>query len=353
MKVCLLGDVHISARNASPVFHKQLDLFTNQVLIPYLLENNIDTIFQLGDLFDSRRSINFLSLYEARNNFFDKLKSNGIQLHTLVGNHDAYFRETLEITSSKLLLQEYSNITVYDKPTTIDFNNHKIDIIPWICAENRAEVKSFVKDSNSKFCFGHFEFEGFSMYVGVEAHGGISTEGFYEKYDLIETGHYHTQSENGKVHYVGIPYEITWSDYNDQKGFHILDLETLDKEFIPNPYKVFSRIEYDDTINDYSKHDVKQYSGQYVKIVVIHKSDLYGYDTFMKRLYSAGCNDIKIIEDLSEYQEGVIDEKIDLADTRVIMNNYVDSIDSKCDKQKIKNLLSGLFNEAVNMSDKG
>jgi DNA repair exonuclease SbcCD nuclease subunit len=352
-KVCVLGDIHIAVRNSSLVFHKQLDLFANDVLIPYLKENNIDTVFQLGDLFDTRKSINFLSLYEARKCFFDKLKENNIKLHTLVGNHDIYFRETLEVNSSSLLLKEYDNITVYDKPTTIDFNGISIDIIPWICAENRAVVNKMIQESSSKLCIGHFEFANFPMYKGVESHGGIVLDDFYKKYDLILTGHFHTQSNNGNVHYTGIPYEMTWSDYNDQKGFHVLDIKTLNREFIPNPHKVFARIEYDDSNTDYTKESTSQYSGKYVKVIVINKKDLYAYDTFMKRLYSAGCNDIKVMEDLSEYQDGIIDEKIDLTDTRVIMSNYVDSIESKCDKQKIKNLLSGLFNEAINVSDKG
>jgi DNA repair exonuclease SbcCD nuclease subunit len=352
-KVIILGDLHYGARNNSIVFHRQMDLFANNVLIPYMNEHNIKTIFQLGDCWDIRKNVNFLTLYEAKNNFFDKLKENDITFHTLAGNHDSYFRETLEINSSNLLLREYDNVIVYDKPITIEYNGTPIDIIPWVCADNRNDVNTILQESPSKLCFGHFEFSGFPMYKGVESHGGVTVDTFYKKYDLIETGHFHTQSENGNVHYTGTPLEFTWSDFNDQKYFHVLDIKTLDRLSIPNPYKVFARIEYDDSNTDYTKESVAEYSGKYVKVIVINKKDLYAYDTFMKRLYSAGCNDIKVMEDLTEYQEGIIDEKIDLTDTRVIMSNYVDSIDSKCDKQKIKNLLSGLFNEAINVSDKG
>ena len=44
---------------------------------------------------------------------------------------------------------------------------------------------------------------------------------------------------------------MMWSDYNDVKGFHILDTETREMEFIANPYQMFYRIKYDDSQTDF------------------------------------------------------------------------------------------------------
>ena len=43
------------------------------------------------------------------------------------------------------------------------------------------------------------------------------------------------------------PIRDDMADYNDQRGFHIFDTETLDTEFIPNPFSMFHKIYYDDS----------------------------------------------------------------------------------------------------------
>ena len=67
MKICILGDTHFGMRGDSLEFHKYYKKFYDNVFFPYLIENNIDTVFQLGDLFDRRKFINFNSLYLCRN----------------------------------------------------------------------------------------------------------------------------------------------------------------------------------------------------------------------------------------------------------------------------------------------
>jgi len=91
MKVCLLGDTHFGIRNDSMTFHRYLDKFYTEIFFPYLKEHNIKTVIQLGDLFDRRKYINFVSLSESRRYFFDRLKDEGIHLHALIGNHDIFW----------------------------------------------------------------------------------------------------------------------------------------------------------------------------------------------------------------------------------------------------------------------
>ena len=122
MKLCILGDTHFGMRGDSLEFHKHYEKFYNDVFFPYLIDNKIDTVFQLGDLFDRRKFINFNSLYLARKYFFNKLKENNIKFYTLLGNHDVTYKNTLEVNSSQLLLNEYDNITIFEKFETINFD---------------------------------------------------------------------------------------------------------------------------------------------------------------------------------------------------------------------------------------
>ena len=140
MRICILGDTHFGARGDSLDFHKYFERFYDEVLFPYLVENKIEVVFQLGDLFDRRKFINFNSLYLCRKYFFDKCKRLGIKVHTLLGNHDVAFKNTLEVNSTGLLLNEYDNIEHYDEFKTVEFDGVAIDIVPWRCDDNAENI---------------------------------------------------------------------------------------------------------------------------------------------------------------------------------------------------------------------
>jgi DNA repair exonuclease SbcCD nuclease subunit len=326
------------------IFHDYFEKFYSQVFFPYLKENDIHHVIQLGDLFDRRKYINFYTLAECKKYFFDQLKD--IECHTLVGNHDIYWRESLEVNSSTLVLGEYDNTIVHMKPTTIQIDNTTIDIIPWICKENEEEIFNFIKQSKSDICVGHFEIAGFSMYRGAEAHAGLDGN-IFEKYELVLSGHYHTRSKKQNIIYTGVPYEMTWSDYNDPKGFHIFDTETRELEFIENPYNIFYRIEYDDT-KELPNLDTMDLTGGFVRLIIVNKTDYYKFDQYINKLYNKGCYEVKIVEDLSEFTDGEVGEEINLEDTLSILSNYIDSVDTNEDSEQIKSYMKSLYIEAVN-----
>lgn len=346
MQFCVLGDTHLGARNDLKLFHDHFDKFYS-VMVDDLVEKGITDIFQLGDLFDRRKYINFQSLKESKRYFFDRLEASGITLHTLVGNHDIFFRDTLDVNSSSLVLGEYGNIHVYTKPTTVNIGGTSIDIIPWICADNEQEIKQFIANSKSDMCFGHFEIATFSMYRGVESHDGLPVD-MFGRYEMVCSGHYHTRSQRDNIVYVGTPYEMTWQDHNDPKGYHIFDTESRALTFIPNPETIYARLEYDDT-QEMTPLDALALANCFVKVVVVNKTDLYKFDQYIQKLYTKGCYEVKIVEDLSEFHDGEIGEEIDLEDTMDVLSNYIDSIEIDADKEKIKTYLKSLYVEAINL----
>jgi DNA repair exonuclease SbcCD nuclease subunit len=224
MKVCLLGDTHFGIRDGSKIMHDFFELTYTDWFFDLLKEHGVDEIYQFGDLFDKRKGVDSYSIAESKRYFFNKLVEYDITMHVLVGNHDAYFKESIIINSPDQLLGNYKNIIVYDKPTTVLIGHISVDIIPWICRDNYEEVKEFVNNSHSEFCFGHFEFEGFSMYKGVMSHGGLSTA-MFKKYRHVYSGHFHTRSTGGNITYLGTPCEMTWNDFNDPRGIHFFDMD--------------------------------------------------------------------------------------------------------------------------------
>jgi DNA repair exonuclease SbcCD nuclease subunit len=352
MKIAIITDQHFGARNDSIHFLDYYERFYRDTFFTTIDENGIDTVLILGDTFDRRKYINFFTLKRSREMFFDKLYAKDIQVHMLAGNHDTYFKNTNDVNSVDLLLQEYSNINVISKPTIINVKNTNICMVPWVCPENYNDCMSVISDTNADICMGHFEIQGFAMHRGMPSQEGLSRE-LFRKFDFTFSGHYHHRSSSDGIHYLGNPYELTWQDYNDDRGFHIFDLGTRDLTFIKNPNVMFHRIVYDDkveSITEINNKDLSKYTNTYVKVVVINKTNPYLFDKFMNNLYNVNPVDITIAEDFTDLTEGVEDDMVDQAeDTITIINKFVDGIQEEhIDNEKLKTVMRELYVEALN-----
>jgi DNA repair exonuclease SbcCD nuclease subunit len=351
MKLCILGDTHFGARGDSLDFHKYFQKFYDEVFFPYLIENDIKVVFQMGDLFDRRKFINFNSLYLSRKYFFEKCERLGIQLHTLIGNHDVAYKNTLEVNSPSLLLNEYNNIEIYEEFDTVEFDGVSIDVVPWICDDNVDDIFNRMKDSKAQICFGHFEIAGFEMDRGNICESGIDKQSL-SKYDVVLTGHFHHKSTDGNITYVGTPYEMTWADWNDPKGFHIFDTETREMNFVKNSFSMFHKITYDDgktTFEDWKEYDFSKLKECYVKVVVLNKQNPFLFDHVIDNLYKAGVSDLSIVEDFTDVNVDLDQDIIDQAeDTITILSKYIDNLTLDVEPEKLKTLVRELYVESLN-----
>ena len=352
VKVAIITDQHFGARNDSINFLDFYQKFYDETFFPALDEHNITTVLILGDTFDRRKYVNFYTLKRTKEMFFDKLQSRGIKVHMLAGNHDTYFKNTNDVNSVDLLLREYDNINIIDEPQNILVGDTEICMIPWICAETHQNSLEAMKNTNATLCMGHFEIAGFAMYRGHPSEEGLDRS-IFRKFDFTFSGHYHHKSSADGIHYLGNPYELTWQDFNDDRGFHIFSLDDRFLSFIKNPNRMFHRITYDDkvqSITEINDQNLTQYSGTYVKVVVVNKTNPYLFDKFMSNLYAINPIDITIVEDFVDLTEGVEDDMIDQAeDTLTILKKYVDTIgEEKLEVSKLKNIITELYVEALN-----
>ena len=351
MRICILGDTHFGVRNDSKTFHAFYEKFYNEVFFPELGRRGIRTIIQLGDLFDRRKYINFISLAESRRYFFDKCVEQGITVHALIGNHDIFWKESLDVNSPDLLLRDYHNIVLWQKPGTLEIDGIKIDMIPWMCKSNEEEIYEFVKNSSSPLCMGHFELNGFYLSKGVQSHDGIDYK-FLSNYNQVYSGHYHTRSSKDNVIYVGTPYELFWSDYKDQKVFGVLDTETMRYDTVSNPLRMFHKINYDDAIlkiEELSEYDFAPYENAYVKIIVVNKQNPYLFDKLLEEIYKVGPADVTIVEDFIELNEESSEDIVNQAeDTMTILSKFIDGQSLNIsDTNKLKTLMRELYVEAL------
>jgi len=342
MKIALITDTHFGARGDSMLFYDYMMEFYNEVFFPYIDEKKINTVIHLGDVVDRRKFINFNVLHRFKKDFLGGLQKRKLDTHIIIGNHDTYFKNTNTINAMNELIDFNHPYApkVYTDPIHLTFDDRKICIMPWINSENYENALSFIKKSDAEVLFGHLEIAGFEMNRGMRCEDGLSIKKF-DKFNLVCSGHFHHKSNNGKIHYLGNPYETTWMDYNDPKGFHIFDTETLELEFIKNPFKMFHKVYYDED----KKQDISNLSDRYVKIIVQNKTDSYKFDVFLDSLYKQNVADISVVEDNQDFvEEGDVDV---IQDTMTLLSEYIDGYEMTIDKTRLKGFIKELYVDAI------
>jgi DNA repair exonuclease SbcCD nuclease subunit len=351
MKIALITDTHWGVRNDSLIMHNQMKKFLDEVFFPTLARENIDTVIHLGDLVDRRKYINYLTAKRLRDDFLTPLWDKGITMHIIAGNHDTFYKNTNEINALKeLVVGKYDNVKVYSlTPTTYNFDGTYILMLPWICDDNREITFRSIEQAKAPIVMGHLELNGYEMYRGhVSDHGDDPK--IFDKFDLVCSGHFHTRSNNGNIFYLGTPAQYMWSDFNDDKGFHILDTDTRALTFIPNPYQVFRKFYYDDInkqMDEVLLFDAEQYKDCYVKIIVKNKTNPYWFDLVIERLEKSGAADLQVVEDHFNLNlEADSDIVSEAEDTMTIVRNFIGSMNINTDKKRVENIIQNLYIEA-------
>ena len=356
MKIALITDTHFGARNDNLAFNEYFYKFWEEVFFPYLDKTGIDTVIHLGDVMDRRKFVSYKIAKDFRERFIMPFVHRNINLHMLVGNHDTYFKNTNEVNSLYELLggpgnERYPNIKCYDSPFTEEFDGLGIHLMPWICADNYTQSMRSIEMTHAQICMGHFEINGFEMHKGHYAEGGYDKK-FLSKFDTVFSGHFHKKSDDGQIYYLGNTYQMTWSDDNCPKGFHVFDTETRELERIVNPFTIFEKIYYDDSSMDYDKYDISSLHEKFVRIVVVNKKDFYKFDKFVdKVLTESGAHEVKIIEDFSELNAENVDDAIieNAEDTMALLERYISELDVDLDKSRLTNMMKSLYVEASDL----
>jgi len=344
MKIAIITDQHLDGRKGNLAFWNYFQKFYDEVFFPTLEKEGIRVVFDLGDTFDNRKSMDFNTFHRVRENYFERLKD--YEVHMLLGNHCTYYKNTNRINSPELLLEKYDNINIYSEPKEILMGKKVFLMLPWINKENQEDVFRRLETSEADICCGHLELTGFEVTPGMKMDHGMDA-GLFHRFKRVWSGHYHHKSKKGNVQYLGNPYQMYWNDYKDRRGFHIYDTESDNLKFVANPYEIFDKIFYDDTSVDYNKQDVSCYKDQFIKIVVEEKRDYQMFETLVDRLYNVGVHDVKIVETLVE--EDTADIEVSTKDTLTLLNEYIDEVEMSVDKSDLKGLMRSLYIESCNV----
>lgn len=352
MKVALICDTHAGKRSDNIHLLDHQKLFYDEIFFPFIRKHEIDTVFHLGDVVDRHKFINFHTLSRLRNDFIEPLCNLVPTVHIIAGNHDTFYKDRNDLNAIGELLRGYPQIRSYFSPTTITCGTTAILLLPWICRTNEQQSLEAIRQSKSNICFGHLQLRNFEQHRGSFSQDGYEHT-LFERFLLVCSGHFHHKSTYDNINYLGCPFQMDWGDYGDSKGFHILDLESLALTFIPNPYCLFHKLEYDDkntTLEKILKRDFELYKKSFIRVVVKNKDNPFWFDSFMSKLEAVEPLSIQTIEDMGNLAyDGETDDLIHVEDTITLLSKYCDNIGvAESLKPKLNTLLQSLYNDAYN-----
>lgn len=344
MKIAIIGDTHFGARNSNQVIESWQRRFYEEVFWPYIEEHGIKTIIQTGDFFDNRKWINLQTMAFQKEVFVKKAQQLQVSTYVIVGNHDIPLRHSLANSSVEQILGDEEYFCVLNKPHTEVFEDRSITFMPWICKENEEESLKVI-NKGGDIIVGHFEIQGALMYPGATSHEGLQSTNF-KKWNQVLSGHYHSQSETGNIHYVGTPYQMMWNDASTKHGFWILDTSTGEKTFVENHLRYFHRFVWEDSYNK----ELPELKNSYVKINVKKKTDFEAFEKFIDKINFGSPFEVKITESFEEYNAENVSDLIEVHSTQELIAEYVDDVAAN-NAEEIKKLMLQIYDEALQVEE--
>ena len=298
MKYVLLTDTHLGVRADAEHLAKMQMRFYREQLVPFMLERKICTILHAGDFFDKRQFITLKTMYACRE-FIELLASNDISMNLICGNHDVLYRDTNDVNSPEIML-DHTNLSVFTQPKEFD----NILMVPWINSKNAVEFLDIMRESKAKICIGHFEIAGFEMHKGSVCEHGMDAA-LFNRFDVVLSGHFHTRSTKGNITYLGSPFEMTWSDFDDQKYFYVLDSETGELEAIPVKERMFYRINWNKDEMTCVPEWPESFQGKHVRVVADRREAAYSFDAWLSTIAQQNPADLQVVDVQVEISQDV------------------------------------------------
>ena len=278
-KILFIGDTHNGANGNNPrLLQQNVELYER--IRKIISAHNIDFCVDLGDFFDDREKVDVKTLGVVRNKM---LKDFPVPIYFIVGNHNLYYKNSSLVNNLTETIGDLPNVHIVDK--FLNIPEASLDLVPWINSSNAEQITELVKASTSKWCAGHFEFNGFQFDKSrvAEVKEKINANTFHNYIEVI-SGHYHIFSHKGNITYLGTPVQLTWIDVDVEKKLVILNSDTGEHLYLSDSTPLFAQytINSKDDLSDVRKEDIE---GKRVKIhyhVDMSKEDINNLQVILK-----------------------------------------------------------------------
>jgi DNA repair exonuclease SbcCD nuclease subunit len=248
-RIIFITDTHLGVRNSSNEWIEIHENYFKNWFIPLCkkIYKPGDCLVHLGDVYDSRQSLNLkvlnlgIEIFEELSDIFKE----GIFI--LCGNHDIFGKNSNDINSLKTL-KWIPGVRIFEEPETLKFGDKKVFLMPWR-KDYDADLETIESADSHDYMFCHTDLKGvmFNKFVRVEH--GVGYEKL-NKFERVYSGHIHYAQTSGKIRMLGSPYQLTRSDADNPKGITVLDLETGNEDYYENKYSPrFKRITFEKVLN--------------------------------------------------------------------------------------------------------
>lgn len=220
------------------------------------VERQIKKVWFLGDFYHVRGYL-YPSVVSRAYNELLKFKDAGIEVALLVGNHDMPYRHTTKHNSVTSL---GSVCTIVEQPVVYEGNGWNFYWLPYVEGTDKAkwavdQIRAEV-DPNKKSCLlAHLDLYGAKFHTNIMSTHGLVAEELTKQFDLVLTGHYHThQKILDNIWYIGSPYQQSYGEIDEDKGFMIFDdgkLEYVKNTFSPRYMHITSEQINEGITNNY------------------------------------------------------------------------------------------------------
>lgn len=336
--IVIIGDLHFGIHLSDERFIEYQIEEWKKFINGYCRANDVQQLIILGDFFDNR---NYLSV-----KIIDIVKKQIIKhdmdIVLLVGNHDTLYKNTNEVSSSRLMFGLHDNVNVIDKVQEMYIDDVKCLMLPWINKGNYSESMAAIKKTDAEYCFGHLELNGFEMTSGFKCIKGLSA-GTFKKFKAVFTGHFHLVQDMGNIHYLGSFYQTTWADCGDQKRIYTVG-DGFELTPVPMARSIFKKIYLtkEDPISD--KH-IQEATDSYVKVYLNYKMTAKE-EKFLTNLFECAIKaDVIDLRMLLEEDDSDVAEE----DFMEIFNGFMELQEDIDDELKagVTKLMKKTYNEAL------
>ena len=211
--IIVIGDTHFGIKNNNMTWCNHQMLGFDEIIEYIRVSVKIypsTTVIHVGDLFESRSSINHIIYKRVAEKLerIDSILGGDNKMFIIGGNHDYYYpNETKNNFTGIQMLPKYNNIRHIVDESYVESD---MLMIPWFEFHNPEKLSSFLKDKDpdKHIIFTHTD----------PIHIDDSLTDIIKGYQMI-TGHIHTPERLDNILITGASFPINFSDANSERGF--------------------------------------------------------------------------------------------------------------------------------------
>lgn len=255
MKILIFSDIHIHPHKKST---QRLEdcIRVLEWVFESAIKNKIKNIVFLGDLFHDRQKIDVLTYQKTFEVFEKYLCNNSLNIFLLLGNHDLWHYEKLDISSVNPL-RKLPGVKVINKPSVCEISDGVEDFsfafLPYThnpiedLIEVEKEWKNKAPKDQKKILGGHISVDGAVWNVKYKTISEVTIEhdgdmikvgsNIFKKWDKVFLGHYHAEQKlDDVVEYVGSPLQLSFGEAFQDKHILIFDTDSFESNYIKNDF---------------------------------------------------------------------------------------------------------------------